>query len=228
MKTTIAIPIIAVLVIALVAVGFLDFQNMSNLNAAEDKIAEHEATIASLQSDLSTSRAEATDLRSKLTASEAEVSSLKGKVAGLETDKAGLESSLASTKSQLAQKTTDLTAAQTVNTTLTAELKKIKDPRHFSSVTELTDWLQKDDTNTKYASLKTGSANYVQMSFILQVRAARDGYILPVYFIFGSTSTWVSNYAIIGDTMYLVEAGDDSVTAYYRLWAVPSHPEPLP
>lgn len=223
MKTSIAITIIAVLVVGLAVVGFLLFQNMSDLNAAEDKIAEHEATITGLQSDLSTSRAEATDLRSKLTASQSEVSSLQSKVAGLETDKTGLQTSLTSTQSQLTQKTTELTAAQTVNTALSAELKKIKDPRHFSSVTELKDWLQKDDTNTKYAK-----SDYHLQALILQVRALRDGFILPVATWDDGTTLYVINQAIIGDKIYWVYPDDDTIYAYWYIQPQPSHPEPLP
>ena len=216
MKTAIALPIIAVLVVVVVVVGFLLFQNMSDLSAAEDKITEHEATIASLQSDLAASQAEVTDLKVKLTASQAEVSSLEGEVAGLETN-------LASTRTQLTQKTTDLTAAQTVNTTLTAELKKIKDPRHFSSVTELKDWLQKDDTNTKYASMEA-----VQRSFILQIRALRDGFLLPASFYYYNNVLYVINMSTIGNELYSVSSYNDTILLWDHVNAQPSHPEPLP
>jgi hypothetical protein len=148
---------------------------------------------------------------------------LEGTVAGLEKDKAGLQTSLSSTQSQLSQKTTELTAAQTVNTALTAELKKIKDPRHFASVTELKDWLAKDDTNTKYVSLEA-----VQRSFILQVRALRDGFLLPATFYVSGGVLYVVNEAVIGDQIYDVSSYNDTIAFYHYCNAQPSHPEPLP
>jgi outer membrane murein-binding lipoprotein Lpp len=197
-----------------------------------------------LQTDLAAKEAEADSLTSQLSDSEAEVTILQGNVStlnaqvtklttDLDSTKSQLDSTkslLATTQSQLSSTQSNLSSVQAANTTLTAELRKIKDARHFGSLPELTDWLQKDDTDTKYASLFDGTnRNYLLMAFILQERAVRDGYLLPAYYLPTSNSSWISNYAIIGDMMYLVEPGDDSVTAFWRLGsAQPGKPEPLP
>jgi hypothetical protein len=239
-----SIGISGVLLVALVATGFLYFGKSSDLKTANAEIATHKTTIEGLNADLAASKSETANFKGNLATSEATVVTLNGSITDLTGKNTKLTSDLStsngllsaaqtelsSTKSSLSSAQSALSTAQSTNSTLAATVKKVTDPRHFSSLSELTDWLQKDDTNTKYASLYTGtSRNYLLMSYILEVRAARDGYILPAYVIPGTTSSWISNIAIVGDTMYLVEAGDDSVTAYYRLAsAQPVHPEPLP
>ena len=231
---------ISVLAVGLLVTGGFLFQNIGNLSDAKAEIETHKATISGLQTDLAAKVAGAESLTFRLSDSETEVTALQGNVSTLNAQVTKLttdlnstqsqldstKSLLATTQSQLSSTQSNLSTVQATNTTLTAELRKIKDARHFGSLQELTDWLQKDDTNTKYSS---SSMSYLQMAFILQERAARDGYLLPAYYLPGTTSSWISNYAIIGDMMYLVEPGDDSVTAYVRLnTAQPGKPEPLP
>jgi hypothetical protein len=97
----------------------------------------------------------------------------------------------------------------------------------------LTAWLQKDDTNTKYVAMakSTSTRDWIQLAFILQERAASDGYLLPAYVLPNLTTgeVVVTNYAIVGDTMYLVSAEDDSVVRFFTLLYVqPTRPEPMP
>jgi chromosome segregation ATPase len=233
-----SIGIIAVLVIGLATTGYLYSGKSTDLNNANAQIASQKTTIAGLNKDVDDSKAETANVQKQLSDSQANVvllngniTDLTGKNTKLSADLNTANTSLASTQSSLTSTQGQLTSAQSSITTLNATVKKVSDQKHFTSVADLTAWLQKDDTNTKYKSLATTNIHdYLLMSYILEVRAARDGYILPTYYLPDSSgNSWVSNYAIIGDTMYLVEAGDDSVTAYWKLGSVqPADPEPLP
>ena len=233
---SIVIPI--VLIIAVVVVGYLLFKNLGDLKTANLEIDGHHTTISSLETNLTKSQTETTDLKTKLTASENTVATLKGEVTTLkasaeslngqittlQNDKSKLSADLNTANSSLTSAQSSLSSAQTVNSTLTAELKKVKDPRHFNSLTELTDWLQKDDTNTKYTTMGAS-----QKAFILEVRATRDGLLLPVSIWLEGTTLLVGNRAVIGDTVYGVNAGTDFVGQILKTAAIqPSHPEPLP
>ncbi len=117
----------------------------------------------------------------------------------------------------------NVSAQRNINSSLTEELKTVKDPRHFESVTELVGWLDQDDTDTKY---KDGSD--AQIAFILQVRALRDGYLLPAIPLrVNNTPTW-RNMAIIGDGVYWINALDDNTRRRsFNVDPIPSHPLPL-
>jgi septal ring factor EnvC (AmiA/AmiB activator) len=244
MNKWLSIGISSVLVIALVATGVLFFQKSSALTTANATIATRDTTISGLNTDLTASRAETTDYKAKLAASEATVLTLNGTITDLngknlkltndiaavntqlsntQTQLSDTQTELAGTKSSLTSAQSSLSAAQSSNATLTASLKTIKDPRHFASLTELKDWLQKDDTNTKYPTMEG-----VQKSFILQVRALRDGFLLPVTFYIDSGNLYVINEAVIGNLVYDVSASTDNVVFWTICNAQPSHPEPLP
>jgi septal ring factor EnvC (AmiA/AmiB activator) len=205
MNKWVAITIIAVLAVLVIGGGYFLWQQTDKLGKAEDEVATLENNVSSLQGDLAASQAEASSLQGKLTASEATVTSLQADLSAANTTIKGLEG--------------DLSGLRTTNSALSADLKKIQSPRHFSSLQELTDWLYKDDTNTKYT---TESA--VQKSFILQVRALRDGYLLPVDFYQESGQWYVTNSAVIGDKVYRVRASDDSTWAIANTTPIPSHP----
>ena len=225
MNKWITIVIWIVLVAGVGVFGFLYFQESGNLKDAEAEIVTHLDTISGLETDLSASEAEATDLSSKLNASELKVTTLEGEVSDLTAEKTKLDSDLSAANSQISGLQSSLSAAQSASSALTAELKKIKDPRHFSSVTELTDWLQQDDTNTRYASLRAS-----ERAFIRQVRALRDGFILPAVEYFSSSNSmfYFYNMAIIEGTIYWISTSSDTLYNEGSFQPLPSHPEPLP
>ena len=129
-------------------------------------------------------------------------------------------------------------ALKALNLALSEELKKVKDPRHFESLEELKDWLNKDDTDKKYAEqlkdlsvarrqFATLRARY-EGAFVLQVKALRDGYILPANESRKTDEIRVSNRAFVGDYMSSVSPLSDSIVRLGRLkWPLPSHPLPL-
>ena len=173
-------------------------------------------------------------LSSKLSDSEDQVTSLESEVAGLEGDVSSLQTQLTQEKSETTALQADLTSAesqvdslnksiasqQSTITQQASQIKIIQYPRHFNSVIELTNWLQKDDTNTRYAGLSTP-----EISFILQIRAARDGYLLPVRLPIGGSLDYITNMAVIGDSVYSVRGTDDFVEKWMTISPVlPSYP----
>lgn len=220
MNKLIAIPVIAVLAVLVIVGGYVLLQRNNtltdNLTEAESEIVALEGNITGLEGNVST-------LQGKLTSSEAEVSSLSANLTESKAAVASLQTDLASANSSMKNLQGDVSTQRTLNSTLTTELKKVKDPRHFSTLTELVDWLAKDDTNTKYANETDW-----QKAFILQVRALRDGYLLPAGpYVVGGTLT-LRNFAIIGDNIFVVQASDDNATRRSDvIKPMPSHPLPL-
>jgi hypothetical protein len=119
-----------------------------------------------------------------------------------------------------------MAAAEAQVATLSEELQTVKDPRHFTSLQELISWLAQDDTDTAYAG-RTAT----ELVLILQVRALRDGYLLPANMedVDGDYNVdIVGNIAYIGGNGYVVVPGTDDVVEWFRnIPPIPSHPLPL-
>lgn len=146
-------------------------------------------------------------------------------VAALQLDLEGAQATITTCESDIDNLESQLEVQNEVNSALTTELNKIKNPRHFSSVQELADWLYEDDTDTKF---KQAAAN--QMFFILQIRALRDGYLLPAYMQDCDEDYLVEtggNLAYIGDEIYYVWPGDDDHWLWAYVITMPSYPLPL-
>lgn len=208
MNKWVAIIVIAVLVVVILGGGYYLWQQT-------DKLTEARAQVASLEGDVSS-------LQGKLTESQAEVSSLQGKLTASEATVTSLRTDLSTANATIKSLDADLSSQRTANSSLSAELKKVQDPKHFATIAELTDWITKDDTNTKYAS-----ETQWQKAFILQVRALRDGYLLPAIPTVASDGSIVaSNMAIVGDGLWFVNPSNDSMVRRYVVQPLPSHPLP--
>ncbi len=138
MNKWIAIPVIAVLAVGVIVTGYLLMQQTTKLGEAESEIVTLEGNVSTLEGNVSTLEENVLSLETDLAGSEATVSTL--------------QTDLASANSTIKNLQGDVSTQRNLNSTLTTELKKVKDPRHFASLQELTDWLKKDDTNTKYAN----------------------------------------------------------------------------
>lgn len=194
MNKRIVIPIIAVLVAGVITVGPSCTPETIRLR---DELEDAQSQIATLEGDISSLEEEVSSLQASLSDSEASVSSLE---AELESAQNALE------------------AQRNVNSALAEEMKTMKDPRHFESLAELTDWLYQDDTDEIY-----GHERMLIISYILQVRALRDGYLLPVD-IDVVNGNVISNSAVIGDELYWVDAPTDEIIFASYIKPVPSHP----
>jgi hypothetical protein len=143
----------------------------------------------------------------------------KGKVTSLTADLAAANAKVASIQASLDKAYADLA-------TSTASLKQVQDPRHFSTMEELQAWLAKDDTDTN--PLYASSSPDVK-AFILQVKALRDGYLLPACLDWDSSYLYSWNVAVVGGIVVSVNAATDVVTSGPTLSSPPpSHPLPLP
>ena len=186
-----------------------------NVTTLEGNVASLEGNITSLEGNIATLEGEVSTLETVLVDSEAEVSSL-------ETELAGSKSQVSSLQSSLSKANADISTQQTINSALSEELKTVKFPRHFASLQELTDWLYQDDTDTKYADEDIDT-----MSYILMIRALRDGYLLTVSLWPAGEDVLVSNDAVIGTSIYSVNARDDEIAEWATdIQPLPSHPLP--
>ena len=237
MNKWIAIPVITILAFGIIAGGYFLWQQTSNLGEAESEIVALEGNVATLEGNVSTLEGNISTLEGNISTLEGNVSTLEtglaeseATVSTLETDLAEseatvstLEADLGTANSRISGLQADVSTQQTINLSLLTELKKVKDPRHFQSLTELTDWLREDDTDTKYAD-----GDIIEMSYILMIRALRDGYLLTVSMWEVNGDAWVSNDAVIGTSVYAVTAWDDQIFEWWTdLQPLPSHPLPL-
>jgi predicted RNase H-like nuclease (RuvC/YqgF family) len=206
MNKWIAVLVIAVLVIGITVMAVIMTQQIGKLN---DELDSAEVQIAALSSEVSSLENNISTLQTKLADSENEASALQANLDAANTHSAALEDTIRSLQSTISAQVD--------------ELKKIKYPRHFASLAELTNWLQKDDTNVKYPGVSV-----LERAYILQVKALQDGYLLPVRIPLAAIglSELDSNFAVIGDIIYTVRASDDSVQRWSSTSALPSYPIP--
>ncbi len=240
------ISIISTLAVGATVLGVFYFQENSKLKEAQAEIVSLEGNVSTLETELAAAKAEVTKLDGELASAKAKVGTLEtdlaavqGEVATLETDLtavqgevATLEAELAAAKAKVGTLETDLKSAQNnlqaqrdTNLELSEDLEKAQDPKHFASLEELEAWLAQDDTDT---NIRLASAPPIEMMFILQVRALRDGYLLPAWvedFDFDFVLDFVGNLAYIGDEIYYVWAPTDEVILFASdVPLIPLHP----
>ncbi|MBT9141475.1 MAG: Peptidyl-prolyl cis-trans isomerase B [Dehalococcoidia bacterium] len=191
----------------------------AQLAVANAEIVALEGNVAALQTNLTESEATVSSLGAELAVANAEIVALEGNVAALQTKLTESEAAVSSLEADLHNAQSALWVQENINLALSEELEKVKYPRHFESLAELTDWLYKDDTDTKYAD-----EDIANLSFILQVRALRDGYLLPVRLFVEGEDVYVVNNAVVGDSIYLVWADDDHIEWYTYVAPIPSRP----
>ncbi len=200
------IPVVAVLAMAFLAVTGCGIPQK-----------DYDAVVA----ERDTAQSQVTSLRGELTAAQGQVQTLQGQIQSVQGGDSKLKSDFLAATSKVQSLEGDVSTLKDLNSTLSQEQKKIKYPRHFANQAELTAWLQKDDTNTKY-----GAVSALQRAFVLQARAIQDGYLLQVRMPDLGRTDFVMNVAIIGDTIYYITSSDDSVEKQGVLQVVPAYPIP--
>jgi septal ring factor EnvC (AmiA/AmiB activator) len=175
----------------------------ANVTRLTSDLSSANVNVAKLTSDLTAEKANVTKLTADLSAANAKVTSTQASLDKANADLTKATADLATVNANLAKANADLTAAKATNATLTTDLNKIKAPRHFTSLDELNAWLAKDDTNfnPKYASYDA-----LQRAYVLQIKAARDGFIISTMVDTDGTRILVVNEAIAGSTLYVVSA----------------------
>ena len=225
MNKWIAIPVISILIIAIAAGGYFLMQQNNKLTDANSEIVTLENNVSSLQDTVTSKEAEISGLETNVSDMEDVISSLNDNVDQLETDLSAsesqvsnLETELDSVNGQVSDLQSDLSAQRNINSSLTSDIKTIKSPRHFSSVQELTDWLDEDDTDTAYQGEGTN-----RLCYILQVRAMRDGYLMSAILL---TSGEGLDAVVIGDEYWFVNPEDDDTQFAGNVDPIPTHPLP--
>jgi len=205
--------VLGVLVVAaVVVIAILASQN-AKTNA---KRTDAEEQVASLQSQVSGLQVSLSSTQSQLTAAQA-------KSASLETD---LTATKAAADTQIAALQKDISSRQSTIDAQGAQIKTMRYPRNFNTIDELTNWLQRNNVVT-WDPLALTAAQRVQMTFALEIKAARDGYLLPAVLPMFGNLDWMTNRAVVGDIIYEVRAWDSFVQIGGRVTpAVPSYPIP--
>jgi uncharacterized membrane-anchored protein YhcB (DUF1043 family) len=239
---------IGLIVVLLIGLGVATFlfvrsnselgQTRAELSRANDDLGQRNNDLVQAKGDLAKIGSDLASRSTELAQSQSQVEELKYAVYSAETKSAGQDKTISdlqvylnsangkvsSLQSSLNNSQGDVRAQQTINSSLSTELKKVEDPRHFATVAELTDWLAQDDTNKVYANERPSIKGY-----ILQIRALRAGFLLPVTISYENNTLYFDNIAIIGDSIYDIDASTDAI---YKLLSgmqpVPSHPLPLP
>jgi len=212
MNKWIAIPIIGIMAVGFTITGVFYLQDTNKLDDAQN-------TITNLQGDVSDLKGDLAAAERNLTASEVTSLTLQEELLDSTTRVTTLET-------ELDEGNSAIQTQLSLNLALSGELEKVQNPRHFETLDELEAWLAQDDTDTK---VRWQSLPPEQKVFILQVRALRDGYLLPAWFEdfdFDNIIDFVGNLAYIGDEIYYVWPFDDSVAEFAFVPPIPSHPLP--
>lgn len=205
--------VLGVLVVAaIVVVAVLASQN----GKTNTKLTETQQQVASLQSQTSS-------LQTNLKSTQDELAALKTKsAADLATAKAASDTQIA----QIDSLQKDISSKQSNIDSQAARIKTMSYPRNFATIDELTNWLQKNNPVT-WDPLTLTAPQRVQMTFALEIKATRDGYLLPVVLPMFGNLDYMTNRAVVGDIIYEVRAWDSFVQIGGRVTpAVPSYPIP--
>jgi len=212
MNKWIAIPIIGIMAVGFTITGVFYLQDTNKLDDAQNAITNLQGDVSDLKGDLAAAER-------NLTASEVTSLTLQEELLDSTTRVTTLET-------ELDEGNSAIQTQLSLNLALSGELEKVQNPRHFETLDELEAWLAQDDTDTK---VRWQSLPPEQKVFILQVRALRDGYLLPAWFEdfdFDNIIDFVGNLAYIGDEIYYVWPFDDSVAEFAFVPPIPSHPLP--
>jgi peptidoglycan hydrolase CwlO-like protein len=189
----------------------------SDLSTSQTSLAMAQGQIKTLQASMDVANASVTKLTSDLSAANAKIIALQASLDKANADLTTATSNLSKAAADLATMTTNFNNANT-------NYKKVADPRFFYSIQELNDWLAKDDTNTNpaYASLRG-----TEKSYILQIKAARDGFLISVFSDWDTQYIYYGNTTIAGGMICEINPLTDAVRQG-PTFVTPSHPLPLP
>lgn len=228
MNKRIAIPVVAVLVAGMILVsGCVAGQQTDELKDALAEIVALEAQAATLRDNISTLEGNISTLEGNISEFQGDVSTLEAELVAAAASVASLQTDLQTADAEIAKLRGDIETQQNLNLALSEELDKIKAPRHFESPSQLMAWLQQDDTDTKYAA-----EDWANLPYILQLRALKDGYLLPATPYVQNGTLYLKNSAYVaGSTEYAssiwyVYADTDEIVFLHFVQSLPSTPLP--
>ncbi len=207
---TIALGVLVVAGIVVIAVM------ASQKSATDKKLNDSQQQAASLQAQVSS-------LQTNLKTTQDQLSAAQTKIGSLQTD---LTTTTATANAKIDALNKDVSSKQSTIDSQAAQIKTMRYPRNFSTIDELTNWLQKNNIVT-WDPLTLTAVQRVQMAFALEIKASRDGYLLPVVLPMFGNLDYMTNRAVVGDTVYEVRAWDSFAQVGGRVTpAVPSYPIP--
>ncbi len=209
-------------------------QLQGDLNSARADVAQLETDFAAAQAASQTAvmaaQADTAAAEAELQAAEARVASVQAELAAANANLATIENQLASANARIAAlqaATLQITELQAANLALTADLAKIRSPRHFNDLAELQRWLELDDTNLVYAQ-----SDSITRAYTLYLRALRDGLIISATIQpagLGSFFLKGVNYAVVGGTqVYSINPDNDELVLVHPNVSPPINQYPLP
>lgn len=228
MNKRIAIPAVAVLVAGVILIsGCVAGQQTDELKDALAEIVALEAQATTLRDNISTLEGNISTLEGNISELQGDVSTLEAELVASGASVSSFQADLQAANAEIAELRGDIETEQNLNLALSEELTLIKNPRHFESPSQLRAWLQQDDTDTKYAG-----EDWANLPYILQLRALRDGYLLPATPYLQSGTLYVKNSAYVaGSTEYAssiwyVYADSDEIVFLSFVQSLPSTPLP--
>jgi len=199
--------------------------NINNLNARistlQDQLTTAQADTAKIQGQYEAEKASAYALQVALKASEDRVAALELELdtihALLDTSQNDIASEIIQLNAKLAEAKAELANLANTNAELVtarnaavAALTKVTSPRHFDTKAQLEEWLRLDDTDTNpaYAFLEPADK-----AFILQVKALRDGFLLPAAIDADGQYIYSWNIAFVKENqnVYVIFADTDEI-----------------
>ncbi len=196
------------IVVLIVVVAVLAAQ----LNKTNSKLTDTEQQLTSTKADLNTAQTA--------------LSTTKGELAASTANATGLQNNLTTANAQIKDLNTKADASAKTIGQQALQIRTMMYPHNFSTIEELTNWLQKNNSKTVDFN-STTALQRVQMAFALEIRASRDGYLMPVALPLLGSLDLVTNRAIVGDVVYDVRAWDNLVQLGGRITpALPSYPIP--
>jgi peptidoglycan hydrolase CwlO-like protein len=229
MNKRIAIPVVAGLLVGVILIsGCVGGQQTDELKDALAEILGLEEEASALRDNISTLEGNISTLEANTSELQGDVSTLEAELAASDASASSFQADLQAANAEIAELRGDVETEQNLNLALSAELAKIKNPRHFESPSELMAWLQQDDTDTKYAG-----EHWTNLPYILQLRALRDGYLLPATAYILSDSLYIMNSAYVASSteyassIWRVYAESDEIVYLSFVQPLPSTPLPL-
>jgi archaellum component FlaC len=145
------------------------------LDTASEELHSVKVDLGGIQDELDTAQTELKTTKDKLAAKENELGSSQAELESTKTEVAESEESISSLQTDLQKAGDDIMTLQNLNTTLSEELILIQYPKLFESTDEFAEWIIEKKIATEMEDI-----DVTLRSFIIQVLALRDGYLLPV------------------------------------------------
>lgn len=186
---------------------------------AERDTARTQAT--SLQGDLTQAQNEIVSLESDLESAQSQIATTQNLLETTQSTLATTESDLADAESQASSLQSQVSSLQSTSSKASSDLAAIQEvypPRHFTSATELRQWLAANAISDMPAS--SVAETLVDKTLQLQEAALEDGYIISLDIDEDPDFFYVNALALIGGLIWIIDVETDEVYQWSSLGAI--------